>query len=80
MTKPLALTVFGGALAWGTLALSRQVRERRRHLALQPIGISSNADMTFKRCRRDATIRRRAVLYRGDAGSRSWRSSSGGSH
>lgn len=58
--------LLSGAAVAIALGVGRAVRERRRDLALQPIGISTNAGITMGRCRRDGTLRRRAAIYRGD--------------
>lgn len=68
MRRIIVGTTACAAVSGMLIGISHLVTERRRKLTMQPIGISANAGVTFTRCRQDASLRRRGVLYRGDRG------------
>jgi hypothetical protein len=66
MKNALSRLAAAAALAGLSVGVSRQIRQRRRHLALMPISVSTAAGMTFRRCRKQATLRQRSTLYETD--------------
>jgi hypothetical protein len=62
MKRGLGRLFVGGGLGGLLIGLGRRVRQRRRHLAMMPISISTAAGMTFRRCRREGTLRQRSRI------------------